>query len=697
MSTDVNSIEELLLSDPAGAYSRMDSATRERYRSTVEHLARCSRENGLNVARAAIERAVEFGDKSAKSTDRRAHVGYWLIGKGRVQFAEQLGVRAPWRWVAKDRYPNLLLATYAGTVTLGAFAIAMSLLALLPGSTPGWLSAVCLIMLGLAASHVSMSLCSQIVGKVFSPERMSRLDFSAGIPDEFTTFLVVPCLLVSPEGIEGLVQKLEKLYLANRDDNLVFCLATDFCDAESETAPTDDLHLDVLERGVRSLNEKYGARFTALHRPRKWNASDQLWMGWERKRGKLEELNAFLMGERQGVFSVCIGDPSLLRRPRFVLTLDDDMELPHDGAQRLASVLAHPLNLPLSDSVSGVILDGYGVLQPSMYVPLDNELSTSYVRLYSSGTNSVTNEVKPDLYQDLLGQGTFNGKGIYDLETFHRRLGGQMPENYILSHDMLEGSYVSSALVTDIQVPEEFPSTYVSNMARRHRWWRGDWQNIRWLLPNISLAPGSRVRNPISAVGYWRVIDNARRVVFPGAMLASILLGWFLSDSPTLWTILVIGGIWFVPILTSILLSALQKRRTEQLVFGSAITRWNWVVINFLNLAFLVYEARLATGALLVSSYRMLVSGRRLLEWTPSSVVNLKPSPSLRECYQAMWVCPVAAATIAALLVLWRDGSLSAATPILLLWGFSPCIAHRISRVPKGAITSQELDRQETF
>ena len=312
------------------------------------------------------------------------------------------------------------------------------------------------------------------------------MDFSAGIPPEYRTLVVVPSMLLNPDNVQELVEKLEVRFLANRDENLHFALLTDFRDAAEEVQPEDESLLDLAVQGIAELNARYesdsGARFFLFHRPRRWNPQERLWMGYERKRGKLGDLNAFLRGAAPDAFSRIVGETAKLTDVKYVITLDTDTQLPRDSARQLVGAMAHPLNRAIYCEPVERVCEGYGILQPRVGASLPGSSQSRYARLFGSepGIDPYTRAVS-DVYQDLFCEGSFIGKGIYDVDAFERALKGRFPDNRILSHDLVESCYARSGLLTDVQVYEEYPGQYSADVSRRHRWIRGDWQLLRWL------------------------------------------------------------------------------------------------------------------------------------------------------------------------------------------------------------------------
>ena len=359
------------------------------------------------------------------------------------------------------------------------------------------------ILFFLAASHLSVALVNWLSTLLAMPQRLPRMDFSEGIPPELRTLVVIPAMLMNAQNIKELIESLEVRFLANRDDNLHFGLLTDFQDSDKETLPEDEPLVQLARKKIEELNEKYKGlhsdTFFLFHRPRQWNPRERMWMGYERKRGKLEELNSMLRGGSKNRFSLVIGKTEVLPFVKYVITLDTDTQLPRDSARQLVGTMAHPLNRARYDENKKRVSEGYAILQPRVAVSLPGTNRSRYARLYGSepGIDPYTRTVS-DVYQDVFGEGSFIGKGIYDVDMFERVLNGRFPENQILSHDLIEGCYARAGLLSDVQLYEEYPSRYITDVNRRHRWIRGDWQLVRWLLPVVPSLNSGLHRNPLS-------------------------------------------------------------------------------------------------------------------------------------------------------------------------------------------------------
>ncbi len=554
----MSAVEHKLREDPGGLYGAMDFATRDRYRHAVESIARMSPLSESDVAR----RAVQFAHEAAAAlpgtdgrTDRRAHVGYYLIDAGRPQLHRAALVRATLGATLRDLACRMPLGLYVGsiaTVTLASTAL------LLAQAHHDGIGEPALFALGalllVASSSLAVGLVNWLASLLVTPTLLPRMDHARGVAADAETLVVVPTMLGDVDVVAALVEALEVRFLANRDPFIRFGLLTDFADAATETLPGDRAMLQRARAGIEALNAKYprgtaadgrdagGDTFHLFHRPRVFNPREGVWMGRERKRGKLADLNALLRGSGAGRFCLLVGATDCLARVRFVVTLDTDTELPRDAARRMAGVLAHPLNRArVTGDDDAPVRVGYGILQPRVSASLPGAHRSWYARLQSGepGVDPYTRAVS-DVYQDVFGEGSFIGKGIYDVDAFERTLGACVPGNRVLSHDLLEGCYARSGLVSDVEVYEDYPADYGVDLKRRRRWIRGDWQLLAWLLPRVP-GPAGPIRNPLSALSRWKLFDNLRRSLVPAAQTLLLLVGWALLPHAWLWTLAVLA------------------------------------------------------------------------------------------------------------------------------------------------------------
>ena len=678
-------VEEVLRRDPAGVYAGMDFATRDVYRHTVERIARRSPLTELAVASLALQLA---RDQAAHPDDRRTHVGFFLLDKGVESLEHHAKMRHSLRSLLAQGTRRHPLTCYLGGILLTTLLVALPLI-IWAWPHEGALTSRGLFALltFLSASQLGVSLVNWFATLFVKPVPLPRLNFSQGIPKAHATLVTVPTLLTSLRGIENLLESLEVRYLANRDDHVFLALLTDFPDAPQEHMPNDQPLVERLMDGIQALNEKYqtdrACIFYLFHRPRRWNAQEGVWMGYERKRGKLADLNRILRGGSPECFSHIAGDLSLLPHIKYVITLDTDTQLPRDAARQLAATMAHPLNRPIYDTARGVIIEGYSILQPRVAVSLPSAGRSRFVKLFAGdpGFDPYTRTVS-DVYQDVFREGSFIGKGIYDVDAFERAVHGKFPENRILSHDLLEGSYARSALVSDVQLFEDYPARYSADTQRRHRWMRGDWQIAAWLLPRLPGADVRRVENPISGLSRWKILDNLRRSLVPLALLSLIIFGWVsLPQDRVRWSWFVVGLVGF-PFLLAWLTELLRKPKAMPIrlhlrsVLESGARQ---AAQAMLTITFLPYDAYVSLDAILRTLGRLLFTRRNLLEWQTADDVDQADRGRLRHFLATMWCAPALALTLAVALFESAPPAWPSVAPFLLAWLLAPVAAWWIS------------------
>ena len=679
-------VEQALRDDPAKIYLKMDFATRDLYRHTVERIARYSKKSELEVAALAMSLAQK---NAGNPDDRLAHVGFFLTGKGVKILERAAEVKIPVQKILPRIARQYPLTFYLGSILGIALLVTIPLLRwFMAMEMSGWTFCLLALLTLLCTSQLAVSLVNWFATIFIKPSPLPRLDFSKGIPLPDATLVVVPTMLASAPGIEDLLEALEVRYLANSDHNVYFALLTDFCDAPEEHKAGDDELLQLAAKGVQALNQKYqrdrSCVFFLFQRPRRWNARETIWMGYERKRGKLADLNHILRGGSLECFSRIVGDFSTLPHIKYVITLDTDTQLPRDAARQLAATMAHPLNRPIYDTEKGLIVEGYTILQPRIAVSLPSAGRSRFVKLFSGdpGIDPYTRAVS-DVYQDVFHEGSFIGKGIYDVDAFERTVGGKFPENRILSHDLLEGSYARSALISDVQLFEEFPASYGTDARRRHRWMRGDWQIATWLLPRLPGPDVRRVENPLTGLSRWKIFDNLRRSLVPFALLFLLALGWMLFPQvANAWGLLILFIIAlpsFLAVLTELLLKpkdsllGLHLRsvgRTAARQAGQAI----------LTVTFLAYDAVISLDAVTRTLWRLIFTRRHLLEWQTGNDVEGQDNGRLQSFFAAMWSAPALAVGLAALLFVLGNPASLITFFFLALWVVSPAIAWWISQ-----------------
>lgn len=660
-------VEQILRCDPSGIYAGMDFATRDRCRQVIEELARAGELAEEQVAECVVKLALEAGNDEADDM-RRRHVGYWLRGEGRALLARLLNCRETLYYRALEWVYQHHGSFYGGAIAGFLFVVLAGLVRL-----AGQVGPVVLLLLLIPVSQLAIEAVNYLILRLLPPRTLPKMDFrETGIPDAFRTLIVVPMMLVNEETIRGEVEKLEIRYLANREDNLFFSLFSDYTDAANISSEDDGLLLRTVQECMESLDKRHGGgRFFLFHRERRWCKSERKFIGWERKRGKLEELNRLIDGTRpvSSEKLVYVGDAQQLAKVRFIITLDSDTCLPHATARRMVETLAHPLNQPRFAADGTVMPGSFTIIQPRVSPTLPSASASLFSRLFCDavGIDPYTRAVS-DLYQDLSGEGSYHGKGIYDVRAFSRILSGRFPDDRILSHDLIEGVHVRVGLASDIELYDDFPQGYQSYCSRNHRWIRGDWQIADWILPQVPNAFGGYVKNSLSLFNRWKILDNLRRSLLPAANLVLLAVSWLNSpETGVMATLVVALQLLFAPLTQLVtLLTTLKGFRQFSLPrFLHDLLR------SVAEAALLPHQAALNLDAIVRVCYRRLISGRNLLEWTPQST---HWSASRR---QSLFVARMALASTfsaVAVVVIWRfmPDSLPQAAPWLVLWFSSP-------------------------
>ncbi len=680
----VSLVERILRGDPAGAYAAMDFQTRDRYRHSVEQLAKRSPHAELAVAERAVDlaRSAQVEDPAH---DRRHHVGYYLISRGRFHLETALRYRpSASEWLARFFFRHPLLG-YLGSISLATALVVANLLAYAArrGATPGELWLVGLLAL-IPVSELAISLINSLLTAQIAPRPLPKLHMRDGIPDHARTLVVVPAIVDSEARLETLLHDLEVRFLANRDRNLHFALLSDFPDADAAVVAGDDALLESARRRVESLNERHGPhRFYVLHRERRWNEGEGRWMGWERKRGKLAELNDLLRGATTTSFAVVTGDLSILRSVQYVITLDSDTQLPMESARRLVGTIAHPLNRPRFDAGRGRVTEGYGVLQPRIEVSVESANRTPFARVFAGhvGLDPYTTAVS-DVYQDLFHEGSYVGKGIYDVDAFTAALDGRVPPNTLLSHDLFEGMYARTGLCTDIHLVDDYPANYLAFAARQHRWVRGDWQIVRWLWRTVPDTTGRAVPNTLPAIARWKILDNLRRSLLAPALVAFFAAGWtMLPGSVLTWSgvaLLVLAFPAYMQVGRS-LWNRIHGVPLREHILAERANLETSIRQALLSAVFLLHQSVVMLDAIGRTLIRVLVTRRHLLEWvTADRSVHVAASSS--EVFRRMRAAPIAGAAILAGVILVAPGRVALALPILVLWIVSPALASATGR-----------------
>ena len=683
--------DHVLREDPARAYSRMDYETRELYRQQLAQIAERCDCSEMKVANEVLElsrEAQSHRNEDPRVTVRESHVGFYLLAEGTRLLRERVGFHptiAQHLRIFLREHPDEFYLPGIAALTL---AIVWGVVVLLtPPTTSLWLILLAILAVLLPSSQSAVQIMNYLATLLLPAQTLPKLDFSEGVPSDCVTLVAIPTVLMNEKQVRKLADDLEVRYLGNQDSNIHYALLSDLPDSPSEPRE-DSVLIDLASDLIRRLNQKYAGQgmgsFFLFHRHRVYNPRERLWMGWERKRGKLMDLNNLLLGKFDS-FPVKVGNLSAISSIRFVITLDSDSDLPRGSASRMAGTLAHPLNQAIVDPEKGIVVAGYGILQPRVGVSVQSSARSRLATIYSGQTGfDIYTHATSDVYQDLYGEGIFVGKGIYEVQPLHRVLDRRFPRNALLSHDLVEGAYARAGLVSDIEVIEDYPSHYSAHNRRKHRWMRGDWQIAGWLLPLVPEESGHRVPNPLSVVSRWKILDNLRRSLVEPAIFLLFVLGWTcLPGGAASWTVATVA-ILFLPALCQLAfdLAHAATSGTSSSVHEAFDALLNASIANGLTVTFLAHQALLSLDAVVRTMVRRLITRQRLLQWETAAEAELAGDKRTTLDIYLVWT-PALALGVFLLLWLVRPNSLPAALPILLLWACSKPISAWLNRPPR--------------
>ncbi len=692
----LSTVHRILLDDPAGVYGRMEFETREIYRQRISKIARRSDVSESELAQLAVRLAREAPAGDALG-ERVRHVGYYLLD---ITATEDLYRRIGFRPSFSSQVQRLFRHFPDEVYILGIEAVALITVVTLIMSivrTQGGLGLVAgALLLLIPATQAAVEFINYFVTAVLTPHPLPKLDFSSAVDRDSATMVAIPTLLINDKQIRQLVEDLEIRYLVNRDPNIFYALLTDLPDSAEPAGETDrrvDLAIQLIDQlNARYAEEPYGG-FYLFHRHRVYNPREGTWMGWERKRGKLLDLNQLLRNAFDP-FPIKTGDLTKLPLIQYVLTLDSDTALPRGTAQRLIGAMAHPLNRPVIDPDLNIVTSGYGILQPRVGISVQSASRSRLASIYSGQTGfDIYSRAVSDVYQDLYGEAIFTGKGIYDVDALRQVLEHRFPRNALLSHDLIEGAYARAGLASDIEVIDDYPSHYSAYNRRKHRWLRGDWQIVRWIFNKVPDESGRSVENPTSLVSRWKILDNLRRSLLEPATFLLLIAGWFfLPGSPRFWTLVTLA-LLFLPIYFRLIFSVIR-----------AATAKNWISLResisdfftshvsiALNIAFLAHQALVAVDAIVRTVIRSSITHTRLLEWETATEAELGIRKRTPVDIYLDWVPAVA--ILIGLCLYFRPAAAPYALPFLLLWALSKLISNWLNRSPHEVYDLLEKDR----
>lgn len=667
-------------------FDALDFHSRNAYRVAIEKIARRSGKSEHDITQVALElahkSAEQTGDEGGVPEQRKRDVGYYLAGDGRPELEEKCDYTPTLmlRWVRFYRSLGL-----AGLWVPASFFSIAILFVVNHWLTRAGLSNEMVVLFTILAVFPTMETANGFVNWIIPmfmpPTRLIGFEYKNGLPQEAKTLVAVPTLITSRDSVDEHIRNLEVHYLTNPRGEIYFALLTDWADSKSEQTDDDLDVLDYAREKITALNSHYtqsNPRFFLLHRKRLYNAQENRWMGWERKRGKLHELNLLLRGDKDTTYL-----PSNEEVPtdiKFVMTLDSDTRLTPDSVNRLAGKLIHPLNRPIYSQKAGRIVSGYAILQPRVTPSLTTGDDASFLQRVFSVNRGIDPYVfaVSDVYQDVVGEGTFTGKGLYDIDFFELALDGKIDENTILSHDLLEGGYARSALVSDVEVVEDYPTGYNVDISRHHRWTRGDWQLLPYL---FSTKPG------VTAVTRWKMVDNMRRSLTPIFWIVASIAAWTLLPPgiAALWQFFMIFSMFIVP--TMILFTNLVPTDMNLSLKGHFQAILTDIFAGAADIAlritFIANMACLMADAIARTLYRLFVSRKNLLEWRAAAQAKTSSPDTLQYYTRLMWPAVLVAVVAIILPLMGHSRAWILAVPFALIWFFSPVIAWLVSRSAK--------------
>ncbi|MDU5118690.1 MAG: cyclic beta 1-2 glucan synthetase, partial [Clostridium botulinum] len=683
---NVSVIEEILKEDPSKVYNDMDFPSKDFYRSKIERLSRKLKLPESYIAKKSIECAQQFEVKTEEDNYKK-HVGYYIVEEKGVRLLKKvLGVKNEGKDKIKDFLIKNKVRSYITSIIVFTFIFEFFIIKSIEYNNV-YIMLLQIRVLLIPTSEIIISILNWSLNNLTKPDFIPKLQFTNGIAKENSTVVVIPTLIGSKKRAQELVKDMEVYYLANKEKNLYFAILGDFKDSKSEKEENDEEIIKEMLKRVKELNNKHSKAgeeiFFFLNRYRQYNEKEKIWMGWERKRGKLEEFNKLIRGEKNTSYNTISGDINILKKVKYVITLDADTKLPRDVAKSLIGAMEHPLNRPIINNVKKSVIHGYGLMQPRISIGVEDANKTLFSKIFSGqvGLDTYTTAVS-DIYQDVFKEGIFTGKGIYHVDTFNTMLNGEIKENSVLSHDLLEGSYVRTALVTDIELVDGYPAYYNSSCKRLHRWVRGDWQLIPWIFK----------RTAINRLSKWKIIDNLRRSLLEPAIIRLILFS-LISYYGTNEMITVA----FLSIIAPILFNV-----SEVIIFpskGIGLSGRIYSVKNVLKQFFLIFtfiphKAYLMLDAITRTLYRLLISKKNLLEWQTAEEAEKMSQKDLKGYVKSMWVGSLIALLILYLSIIRSNELAILLVPACIIWFISPYIAFYVSKDKKNRLYINKDDKK---
>lgn len=638
----INGVEEILKKDPVKVYSKMDYKTRIYYRNKLKEISKKTKISEIYIARKCLElSSIEYEKSNMDSNNKKAHVGYYLIADGEPKLLEILQNKKVPRQNNMHKAQKYITALAVVTIVLaGVYGLYIN-----TQINNIVLSLILSILLLIPIETIFTQIAQYILGKTKNTKIIPKLDFRNGIPEQNATFVVIPTIIKNGKRVEELMHKLEVYYIANKSDNIYFALLGDCSTSSNEEEGFDEEVINTGKKMVDILNKKYPdekfTKFNFIYRKRMWNEGEEAYLGWERKRGLLNQFNEYILGNISNPFKTnTITNVASMPPIKYIITLDADTDLVLNSAKELIGAMAHILNKPELNKSEDLVIAGHALIQPRIGIDLMSSIKSLYTKIYAGagGVDVYANAIS-DIYQDNFEEGIFTGKGIYDLKIFSKILNNEIPENTILSHDLLEGSYLRCGLATDIMLMDGYPVGYNSSKSRLHRWIRGDWQIIIWLKDKIKNKRGEIKNNPLNILSKYKIFDNLVRSLLEVSSVLTIIymciLDYFYKIKiwPIITTVLIAV---LTPTVIDVINKIVFKREGEkrQKTFNKTLSGINASLLRGLfTLATLPDKAYMSANAICKTLYRLKVSKKHMLEWVTAEEAEKMAKKDIKSYY----------------------------------------------------------------
>lgn len=701
----INGVEEILRNDPAKVYSKMDYKTKEYYRNKIKELSKKTKISEIYIA----QKVLELSEK-AKMKDpiqnKLSHVGYYLIDEGENILLDELQVGIRRKLDIKVKLRRFLFLIWGSSILLDVLVC----LLLEWQISNIWISILASLILVLPIQEFIQQIVKHIIGKVIQPKIIPKLDFQNGVPKEAATFVVIPTIIKNKEKVADLMKHLEVYYLANKSENLYFALLGDCSSGPNKEELFDKEVEDEGIRQVEILNAKHKnpngdmPKFSFIYRKRFWNGKEECYLGWERKRGLLNQFNEYILGHEENVFKVNTLEGNNLADIKYIITLDADTKLTLNTGLEMIGSMEHVLNTPVLNEKNDLVVKGHALIQPRVGIDLDNSLKTLFTKIFagSGGTDSYTNAIS-DVYQDNFDEGIFTGKGIYNVKVFSQMLNNEIPENTVLSHDLLEGSYLRCALASDIMLLDGYPANYNSFKLRQHRWIRGDFQIVQWLKNSIVDRKENTKKNPLNKLSRYKIFDNLMRAITPILTVLLLIMAVTISViyKISCWQLFLVAMLTiFMPMIIDIINKIVYRKEGQdgKKSFTPTINSFFASIFRgFISLGILPDSAYNSLNAIIKTVYRMYVSKKNMLEWTTSEEAEKLAKTNLKSYYFNM-VPNIVLGIIGVLIsftLLKNNISIVITSVVSIIWIISPLVMWYIGREQKQKKQIDELGQKD--